>query len=158
MGSLSWAKESGYRRLWTTVRDWNTASRRVMAKLGFVETARVEPDSTHGNSLFYMKNFSSPSRSSETAQQKASENDRTATAGFRDIAVESVPSPLRMASAEECVAFERDSFGALHQMLAGLPVPERDAAWKEIHRALAEFEGPGGFVGPCEMLVVSATR
>ena len=79
-------------------------------------------------------------------------------AGFRDIAVESVPSPLRMASAEECVAFERDSFGALHQMLAGLPVPERDAAWQEIHRALAEFEGPDGFVGPCEMLVISATR
>jgi SAM-dependent methyltransferase len=81
-----------------------------------------------------------------------------ATAGFRDIAVESVPSPLRMASAEECVAFERDSFGALHQMLAGLPAPERDAAWEEIHRALAEFEGADGFVGPCEMLVVSATR
>ena len=80
-----------------------------------------------------------------------------ATAGFRDIAVESVPSALRMTSAEECVAFERDSFGALHQMLAGLPAPERDAAW-EIHRALAEFEGPDGFVGPCEMLVVSATR
>jgi ribosomal-protein-alanine N-acetyltransferase len=54
---LSWAKESGHRRLWATVRDWNTASRRVMAKLGFVETARVEPDNTHGNSLFYMKNF-----------------------------------------------------------------------------------------------------
>ena len=81
-----------------------------------------------------------------------------ATAGFRDIAVESVPSALRMTNAEECVAFERDSFGALHQMLAGLPAPERDAAWEEIHRAFAEFEGPDGFVGPCEMLVVSATR
>ncbi len=72
--------------------------------------------------------------------------------------VESVPSPLRMASAAECVAFERDSFGALHQMLAGLPAPDREAAWAEIGRALAEFEGPDGFVGPCEMLVISATR
>jgi SAM-dependent methyltransferase len=80
------------------------------------------------------------------------------TAGFRDIGVESVPSPLRMASAAECVAFERDSFGALHQMLAGLPAPERDAAWEEIRQALAEFEGPDGFVGPCEMLVISTTR
>ena len=52
---LSWAEESGYRRLWATVRDWNTASRRLMAKLGFVETARVERDKTHGNSLYYMK-------------------------------------------------------------------------------------------------------
>lgn len=54
---LAWAKESGYGRLWATVRDWNTASRRVMTKLGFVETARVEPDNAHGNSLFYMKDL-----------------------------------------------------------------------------------------------------
>ncbi len=81
-----------------------------------------------------------------------------AEAGFRDVAVETVPSPLRMATAAECVAFERDSFGALHQMLAGLAEEDREAAWVEIGQALAEFEGPEGFVGPCEMLVVSATR
>ena len=69
-----------------------------------------------------------------------------------------MPAPLRMASAADCVAFERDSFGALHQMLAGLPAADRDDAWAEIGRALAEFEGPDGFVGPCEMLVISATR
>ncbi|WP_265523126.1 GNAT family N-acetyltransferase [Oerskovia flava] len=54
---LAWAQESGYRRLWATIRDWNTASRRVMTKLGFIETDRVEPDDTHGNSLFYMKDL-----------------------------------------------------------------------------------------------------
>jgi len=79
-------------------------------------------------------------------------------AGFRDVAVETVPSPLRMKSAADCVAFERESFGALHQMLSGLPEPDRDAAWAEIAEALAEFDGPDGFVGPCEMLVVSGTR
>ena len=79
-------------------------------------------------------------------------------AGFRDVAVETVPSPLRMACAADCLAFERESFGALHQMLSGLPEPEREAAWAEIGQALAEFEGPSGFVGPCEMLVVSGTR
>jgi RimJ/RimL family protein N-acetyltransferase len=52
---LGWAQESGYRRLWSTVREWNVASRRVMTKLGFVETARVEPDCIHGNSLIYLK-------------------------------------------------------------------------------------------------------
>ena len=60
--------------------------------------------------------------------------------------------------AAECVAFERDSFGALHQMLAGLPASDRDDTWAEIGQALAECEGPDGFVGPCEMLVISATR
>jgi SAM-dependent methyltransferase len=79
-------------------------------------------------------------------------------AGFHDITVDAVPSPVRMPSAAECVRFERESFGALHQMLAGLAEPEREAAWNEIAEALGEFEGPDGFTGPCEMLVVSATR
>ncbi|WP_245614022.1 GNAT family N-acetyltransferase [Actinokineospora inagensis] len=35
---LDWARSSGYRRVWVTVWDWNTASRRVPAKLGFTET------------------------------------------------------------------------------------------------------------------------
>ena len=81
-----------------------------------------------------------------------------ATAGFRDVDVEAIPSPLRMASAAECVAFERESFGALHQMLSGLPQADRDAAWTEISQALTQFEESDGFVGPCEMLIVSGTR
>jgi hypothetical protein len=72
--------------------------------------------------------------------------------------VEPVPSPVRMASATDCVRFERESFGALHQMLSGLAEPDRQAAWAEIGQALAQFEGPDGFVGPCEMLVISAVR
>lgn len=43
-------------------------------------------------------------------------------------------------------------------MLAGLPESDREAAWTEIGQALAEFDGPDGFTGPCEMLVISATR
>jgi SAM-dependent methyltransferase len=81
-----------------------------------------------------------------------------ADAGFRDIAVETVLSPVRMSSAAECVRFERESFGALHQMLSGLADPDREAAWAEIGEALSRFELPEGFVGPCEMLVVSGTR
>ena len=49
---IAWARESGYKRLWATVRDWNTASRRVLAKLGFVETDRVDPDPVHGDSIY----------------------------------------------------------------------------------------------------------
>jgi SAM-dependent methyltransferase len=80
------------------------------------------------------------------------------TAGFRDVTVEAVPSPVRMASAAECVRFERESFGALHQMLSGVSEGERQAAWAEIEQALTQFEGPNGFEGPCEMLVVTGTR
>lgn len=74
-------------------------------------------------------------------------------AGFRDVQVRSVPSPLRMPSAAECVRFERESFGALHQMLAGVPEAERPSVWKEIEDELTKFQTAEGFVGPCEMLV-----
>jgi SAM-dependent methyltransferase len=60
-------------------------------------------------------------------------------AGFSDIRVETVPAPLELPSAAACVQFERESFGALHQMLAGLPGAERPAVWEEIETALARF-------------------
>lgn len=77
-------------------------------------------------------------------------------AGFRDPEVRSVEAPLRMASAAECTRFERESFGALHQMLSGLDEGEQAAAWTEIEAALREFEGPDGFAAPCRLLVGAA--
>jgi RimJ/RimL family protein N-acetyltransferase len=49
---LDWARSAGYERLWATVWDWNTASRRVLAKLGFTETDRREVDPVCGTNLF----------------------------------------------------------------------------------------------------------
>ena len=49
---LDWARSSGYERLWATVWDWNTASRRVLAKIGFTETERKEVDAVSGTTLF----------------------------------------------------------------------------------------------------------
>ena len=65
-------------------------------------------------------------------------------AGFRDIEVHAVPTPLRTISAAECVRFERESFGALHQMLAGLEPAAREDAWREIEDALRKFEPLAG--------------
>lgn len=79
-------------------------------------------------------------------------------AGLTDITVTTVPSPVRMSSAAECVRFERESFGALHQMLSGLDEDGREQAWAEITEQLSQFEGPDGFEGPCEMLVVTGTK
>ena len=81
-----------------------------------------------------------------------------ANAGLKDITVTTVPSPVRMSSAAECVQFERESFGALHQMLSSVDEGEREDVWSEITRQLTQFEGPEGFVGPCEMLVVTGTK
>jgi len=80
------------------------------------------------------------------------------TAGFHDISVETVPSPVRLPTAADCVRFERESFGALHQMLSGLDEAGRTAAWQEITDQLTQFESSTGFTGPCEMLVITGTR
>lgn len=79
-------------------------------------------------------------------------------AGFRDVEVQRVDSPLLLGSAVECTQLERESFGALHQMLAGLDEAGRAATWAEIEEALRGFEGPGGFAGPCELLVGAGTK
>jgi SAM-dependent methyltransferase len=78
------------------------------------------------------------------------------SAGFEDVRVEAVPAPLRLPSAAECVRFERESFGALRQMLAGVPETDRPAVWDEIEQALRQFETDDGFIGPCDLLVASA--
>jgi len=46
------AAQEGQERLWATVWEWNTASRRVLAKVGFTETERKELDAIYGNNLF----------------------------------------------------------------------------------------------------------
>jgi len=80
-------------------------------------------------------------------------------AGLRDVKVDKVDSPLRLPTAAECVRFERESFGALLQMMAGMDEDERADTWDEIERTLARFEtSEGGFVGPCEMLIGSGMR
>ncbi len=79
-------------------------------------------------------------------------------AGFSEVEVRVVEAPLHFTSAAECVRFERESFGALHQMLAGLDEAGREAAWAEIQTELSQFEGPNGFTGPCELVVASGTK
>lgn len=79
-------------------------------------------------------------------------------AGFRDVTTQRVPAPLRLPSASDCLRFERESFGALHQMLSGLSPAEQESTWAEIGEALRAFETPAGFVGPCELVIVAGTK
>ncbi len=67
-------------------------------------------------------------------------------------------APLLLPSAADCVRFERESFAALHQMLAGLDEAGREAAWQQITADLQVFENADGFAGPCKMLVAAATN
>ena len=74
-------------------------------------------------------------------------------AGFINVKSVLIDSPLNLPFAKDCVQFERESFGALHQMLSVLSDTEKQTVWEEIEQELKKFETEKGFVGPCEMVV-----
>lgn len=73
--------------------------------------------------------------------------------GFINVKTKRVDAPLLFPSAKECVLFERESFGALHQMLSSLSDAEKQSVWEEIEKELQKFESENGFAGPCELVV-----
>ena len=79
-------------------------------------------------------------------------------AGFRNIEELVIDAPVVLSKAADCLRFERESFGAMHQMLSGLGPDEQEAAWTEIGATLASFETAKGFEGPCELVVASGTK
>ena len=81
-----------------------------------------------------------------------------AQAGLREIESRIVPAPLRLASAAECVKFEQESFGALHQMLAGLDEAQKQAAWAEIESEFRAFERDGVCELSSEVVIATGMR
>lgn len=80
------------------------------------------------------------------------------SAGFRDVETRALSASLRTASAAECLRFQRESFGALHQMMVGLSEGERRETWDEIGEGLRAYEGPGGFESPCELIAGAGAK
>ena len=79
-------------------------------------------------------------------------------AGFVDVESRVIDAPVRLGTAAECLRFEKESFGALHQMLGGLSDEEKEAAWTEIEQELGKFQTEDGFVGPCQLVVAVGTK
>jgi hypothetical protein len=74
------------------------------------------------------------------------------------VRLETIAAPIELDSAGECLRFEQEPFGALHQMLSGLDDQQQRAAWTEIEQALGKFETNGRFIGPCELVLAVGTR
>ncbi|MFQ5499961.1 MAG: class I SAM-dependent methyltransferase [Candidatus Zixiibacteriota bacterium] len=79
-------------------------------------------------------------------------------AGLKDVEVHVIDAPVRVQSVKECLDFERESFGALHQMLSGLSESEQKETWEEIEQELNKFQTNGSFEGPCELVVAVGTK
>lgn len=43
-------------------------------------------------------------------------------------------------------------------MMAGLDEKAREQTWHDITAALAVYDGPAGFAGPCELLIAAGTK
>lgn len=81
-----------------------------------------------------------------------------ARAGFRDITADVVPSPFRMASAARLPPY-RTRVLRCAPSDAGRAAADRAGGRLGRDRGrVRPVRGPDGFTGPCEMLVVSATR
>ena len=64
----------------------------------------------------------------------------------------------QLGTAAECVRFERESFGALHQMLGSLDTDEQPDVWNEIELALGRYDTADGFVALGELVIAGAAR
>ncbi len=91
------------------------------------------------------------------ADPEVLEQDLT-LAGFHDIVIDVIDAPVLLPSAADCVRFERESFGALHQMLGSMSTADQTSVWDEIEVALGQFDSAEGFVGPCELVIAAATK
>jgi len=80
------------------------------------------------------------------------------TAGLTNIKAEKIKAPVILDTAKECLRFEQESFGALHQMLSTLSNEAKYLAWREVETALEAFEHDEGFVGPCTMIAASGQK
>jgi ubiquinone/menaquinone biosynthesis C-methylase UbiE len=79
-------------------------------------------------------------------------------AGFREVAVEIVPSDQRFPSLAAAMEHRRDSLPEMHPILDQMSEASRDAVWQEIEMVMRQFEQRDGVVVPTERLVVVGTK
>ena len=79
-------------------------------------------------------------------------------AGFREVAVEIVPSDQRFPSLAAAMEHRRDSLPEMRPILDQMSEASRDAVWQEIEMVMRQFEQRDGVVVPTERLVVVGTK
>jgi hypothetical protein len=79
--------------------------------------------------------------------------------GFRDVAVEIVPSSQRFASIAAAMEHRRNSLPEMRPFLERMSEDEREAVWKEIETVIRRFEqSDGTVIVPTKRLVAVGTK
>lgn len=79
-------------------------------------------------------------------------------AGFREVAVEIVPSAQQFPSLAAAMEHRRNSLPEMRPLLEQMSDAKREAVWKEIETVMRQFERSDGVVVPTERLVAVGTK
>lgn len=80
------------------------------------------------------------------------------SAGFRQVATTALDAPFRLPTAHHYLDFVRASASPIQQILGRLAPEAAAAAWADMEERLGQFNTPGGWVGPNELLLTAAQR
>ena len=119
---------------------WRACAARCVPAGGWRRSSSPRPTATASSASRWGSSAAAPdsarrspgSRARSASAPPACSPARCAAAGFGASRCERVDAPLRLPAAADCLRFEQESFGALHQMLAGLDDAGRAAAWDEV--------------------------
>jgi ubiquinone/menaquinone biosynthesis C-methylase UbiE len=79
-------------------------------------------------------------------------------AGFQAVAATSISAPFTLPSAADYLTFIQSSASPLQQILSRLSPAAANLAWAEAQDVLSQFTTARGWVGPNELLLVTARR
>jgi hypothetical protein len=79
-------------------------------------------------------------------------------AGFRAVAIETVPNAVRLPSLAAAMEHRRNSLPEIRPILEQMSEAKREAVWKEIETVMRQFERGDGVVIPTERLVAVGTK
>jgi hypothetical protein len=79
-------------------------------------------------------------------------------AGFREVAVETVPSSQHFPSFAAAMEHRRNSLPEIRPLLEQMSDAKREAVWKEIETVMRRFERSDGVVVPTERHVAVGTK
>ena len=79
-------------------------------------------------------------------------------ARFCDPRVQAVPIVLRLPSAAVCLQLVQETVVPITELLVAATQAECEATWAEVGQVLRQFDGPGGFELPGEVLVGTGTK
>jgi SAM-dependent methyltransferase len=85
-------------------------------------------------------------------------NELFQSAGFRQVATTALDAPFRLPTARHYLDFVRASASPIQQILGRLAPEAAEAAWADMEERLGQFNTPGGWVGPNELLLTAAQR